>query len=102
MIAYIILTNKCPFDGRSRDHIFESICTDTLKIYPLKKYHNQGELVIDFMQRCLDRNPRTRWSAAMLLEHPWLKTLAVTEQVDDEVFVETALNIYTFKQSSLF
>ena len=40
VIAYIILTGKAPFDGRKRDDIFQSICNDTLKIYPLKKYHN--------------------------------------------------------------
>jgi len=27
----------------------------------------------DFIDKCLDKNPETRWSADMLLEHPFLK-----------------------------
>ena len=27
----------------------------------------------DFVNKCLDKNPETRWSAEMLLEHPYLK-----------------------------
>lgn len=102
VIAYIILTGKAPFDGRRREDIFASICQDTLKIFPLKKYANQGELVIDFFGRCFERDPKKRWSAAMLLNHPWLTIMAKREEVAEDVFVETALNIYTFKQSSLF
>lgn len=29
---------------------------------------------VDFLSRCLDRDPRRRWSSEMLLDHPWLRT----------------------------
>jgi serine/threonine protein kinase len=29
----------------------------------------------DFLKRCLDRNPSTRYSVKQLLKHPWLKDI---------------------------
>ncbi|KWX13614.1 Kinase/ STE STE20 /Serine/threonine-protein kinase [Giardia duodenalis assemblage B] len=29
----------------------------------------------DFLSRCLDKDPNSRWSCAQLLEHPWIKSV---------------------------
>lgn len=42
----------------------------------------------DFVQRCLNKVPKERPTYAMLLQHPWLKSLAqpetITEEAEDE------------------
>lgn len=34
----------------------------------------QGD-ALDFLLKCLDRNPATRWDCEQLLQHPWIKSL---------------------------
>eukprot|EP00744_Colponema_vietnamica_P005751 GILI01008400.1.p1 GENE.GILI01008400.1~~GILI01008400.1.p1 ORF type:complete len:1265 (-),score=217.40 GILI01008400.1:1-3795(-) len=38
-----------------------------------------SQTAADFMLKCLDRNPATRWSAAQLLLHPWMVEDSVTQ-----------------------
>ena len=102
VIAYIILTGAAPFNGKTRAEIFDSIREDKVLLNKLNHYYNGGAHVKDFILKCLERNPKNRWSAAQLLEHPWIKSLVKDEEVPDSELNDTGLNIYTFKQSSLF
>ena len=51
---------------------------------------------------CLQRDPSERWDAAKLLEHPWIEKLTEAEEISETELVEAGMNIYTFKQASLF
>ena len=97
VIAYIILTGAAPFNGKTRAEIFDSIREDKVLLNKLNHYYNGGAHVKDFILKCLERNPKNRWSAAQLLEHPWIKSLVKDEEVPDSELNDTGLNIYTFK-----
>ena len=97
VIAYIVLTGKAPFDGKSRDEIFDNAKYGKLNLSPLDKYRSSGTIVKDFITRCLDRNVERRWSADQLLEHPWFTKNVKAEEIFETELVDIGVNIYTFK-----
>ena len=56
----------------------------------------------DFISRCLNRNANQRFNAAELLRHKWFKKLVIDHEIPEDELIDTGLNLYTFKQSSLF
>ena len=75
VMAYMILTGKSPFNGKTKVDIFNKVRYGRVPLAELEKYHNEGELVKDFIKKCLTRDVKQRWSAEELLQHPWFKTL---------------------------
>ena len=104
VIAYIMLTGKQPFEGKDGDQndLFTSIRYKSPDYEVLEKYNDDGMQVINFIQKCLNKNPKTRWDAEELLAHKWFRTHVIDQQVPDDQLVEARLNLLTFKQSSLF
>ena len=68
---------------------------------PIEKY-KKGEEAIDFLNKCLNRDPAQRWDASKLLDHPWITKLTEFKEISEAELVEAGMNIYTFKQASLF
>lgn len=69
---------------------------------PLDRYYNNGELVKDFLNKCLCKDPAGRLSAFELMDHPWIKTMVVEEEMtksEKAVFVQ---NLADFKDATLF
>ena len=101
VIVHVILTGIPPFNGRGKQKIFQSICKDALNLDLLTKYYQGGRLVKDFLRKCLAKNAEERATAEELLEHPWIKAMVIQEAVEEEMRIDIALNMYTFKRSSL-
>ena len=68
----------------------------------LSHYLKGGKYVTDFLQKCLNKNPNSRANANDLLHHKWFQKLVINCEVPKEQLVDTGLNIYAFRQASMF
>lgn len=77
VMAYKILTERFPFEARmpSKKATYDAIVNNDLNLKSLNRYYQDGSLVKDFISRCLNKNPKKRWSTKMLLQHEWFKTM---------------------------
>ena len=73
VILYYILSGKFPFTGNSNFEIFEKI----QKSEPVFKnlFKDISQNAIDFIKKCLVKNPSERLSAKECLSHPWLEPI---------------------------
>mmetsp|Transcript_38066 Transcript_38066/g.68589 ORF Transcript_38066/g.68589 Transcript_38066/m.68589 type:complete len:433 (+) Transcript_38066:69-1367(+) len=73
VIAYVMLSGRPPFNGPSNDIIFKQIQRGQYKMEDSSLWDGVSEYAKEFIRCFLDMDPRTRWTADMALEHPWLK-----------------------------
>ncbi|XP_055388559.1 uncharacterized protein LOC129617257 [Condylostylus longicornis] len=73
VIVYLLIYGEYPFNGVLReDEIFPKI-QDSDLVFPPRRHNSPSNLALDFMRRCLCKNPKERITAAEALEHPWLR-----------------------------
>lgn len=75
VVAYILLSGRPPFNGRSDDEIRSKIRRglDRGRMDNSELWEGIGEEAKDFVGRLLVMDPNERWTADMALDHPWLK-----------------------------
>jgi calcium-dependent protein kinase len=92
VIAYVMLTGRAPFRGRSNRAIFESIVNNEFE-FPEKDVRYKHELVLsdafkDFVGRVLDKDPTKRLSIEECLRHPWVTGADATDyKLNEDVMV---------------
>ena len=74
VILYYILSGKFPFNGNSNLEIFEKINKDE-PIFQKNIFNDISQNAIDFIKKCLVKNPNDRLSANECLSHPWLEPI---------------------------
>lgn len=73
-MAFMMLTNTPPFNGKTKREIYRTAEFDEPNYALLKKYAKpEGELVIDFIKKCLTKNFELRPTMMDLASHPWLE-----------------------------
>uniref|UniRef100_A0A7C8YRZ0 non-specific serine/threonine protein kinase n=1 Tax=Opuntia streptacantha TaxID=393608 RepID=A0A7C8YRZ0_OPUST len=72
VILYILLSGVPPFYAETEAGIFEDIKKGKLDLES-KPWHSISGAAKDLITKMLDRNPKTRITAAQALEHVWLK-----------------------------
>jgi len=70
VIAYVMLTGRPPFDGRSNVEIFQRILKNPVKFPPNVKI---SKLFIDFCLHILKKSPKRRIKLQEALAHPWVQ-----------------------------
>ena len=89
VILYYILSGKFPFTGNSKNmEIFEKI----QKVEPLYNkniFNGISPNAIDFIKKCLIKNPNERFNAKECLSHPWLEP--IFKHIHSEVFLKDNL-----------
>jgi serine/threonine protein kinase len=70
VIAHILLTGCPPFYGKTKQDIYRSIVSDLPKFGKVKG--NLSPEAIQFVNKCLAKDPSRRFTAAQCLNHPWL------------------------------
>ena len=87
VILYYILSGKFPFTGNSNFEIFEKI----QKSEPVFKnlFKDISQNAIDFIKKCLVKNPNERPSAKECLSHPWLEP--IFKHIHSDVFLKDNL-----------
>mmetsp|Transcript_10142 Transcript_10142/g.9154 ORF Transcript_10142/g.9154 Transcript_10142/m.9154 type:complete len:553 (-) Transcript_10142:291-1949(-) len=76
VIAYVMLTGRPPFKGRTNKDIFTHIIKDQLK-FPSDVQLSDG--FKDFVKRSLVKNPYKRISIDEALRHPWVQGKGAAE-----------------------
>ena len=76
VIAYVMMTGRPPFKGRTNKDIFTHIIKDQLK-FPNDVDLSDG--FKDFVKRTLVKNPYKRISIDEALRHPWVQGKAAAE-----------------------
>jgi len=76
VIAYVMLTGRPPFKGRTNKEIFTHIIQDQLK-FPGDVELSDG--FKDFVRKALVKNPYKRISIEDALRHPWVQGKAAAE-----------------------
>ena len=74
VILYYILSGKFPFIGKSTSEIFEKIRNNEPN-FKKNIFNDISKNAIDFMKKCLTKNPNERFSANECLLHPWLEPI---------------------------
>ena len=74
VILYYILSGKFPFTGNSSSDIFEKIKNNE-PIFKKNIFNDISPNAIDFIKKCLVKNPNERFSASECLLHPWLEPI---------------------------
>ena len=74
VILYYILSGKFPFNGNSNMEIFEKIKKNE-PIFNKYLFNNISQNAIDFIKKCLVKNPKDRLSAKECLLHPWIEPI---------------------------
>jgi serine/threonine protein kinase len=64
-----LLTGTYPFQGSSKNEIFQKMRTGQ---YQLLENLNLSPYCLDFLTHCLQYNPERRYSARKLLAHPYM------------------------------
>jgi serine/threonine protein kinase len=98
IIFYILLTGKSPFDGKSFQEILNQnkACKIDFKNPKLNKFPH----VVHLLQKMLDVNPTTRFSAKESLAHDFFKTLDSPDSssdLDDDVTLANNLKEFNLK-----
>lgn len=73
VIAYILLSGRPPFKGRSKQDIFKSILDDPLDFKNSSVWQKVSLEAREFIKLALEKDFLKRPSAAFLLEHDWLR-----------------------------
>ena len=70
VLLHIMLTGKPPFDGNSRDDVYNKIkkCHLNMEAFQYKSISPEGK---DLLKRTLTKNINKRLSAKGCLDHPW-------------------------------
>lgn len=101
VLAYVLLSGgNFPFTGRTDRVLFNQIKSHRVELRYFDKYTNSSVLC-DFVMHCLDRDPKTRYSAEQLLQHEWLVCTCETT-VPDEELITIGKNFWDFQRSTQF
>ncbi len=84
-ITYMMLCGSPVFNGSSNNEIFKKILNDPVT-FPKEKFDKISDDAIDFMKKCLIKNPNKRIEAKDGLNHPWFKSKL--EQIHSEEFLD--------------
>jgi len=77
VIAYVLLTGRPPFNGRSNNEIFSAIIKKKIK-FPTGVKLSQS--FVDFVKRMLKKSPKQRITIDEALIHPWVTGKEATSE----------------------
>ena len=98
VILYYILSGKFPFIGNSNTEIFEKI-NNSEPIFKKNLFNNISENAINFIKKCLIKNPNERPNANECLSHPWLEPIFKHIHSDGFLKDNLILNFSSYNKS---
>ena len=92
IILYYMLSGKFPYNAEDNYEIFQKIESEEPNYFELIVSEN----VIDFMKKCLIKNPKLRPSAKECLQHPWLEPIFARIRSSSFMSENLILNFSTY------
>lgn len=94
VILFVMLSGKPPFPGKSDDAIIERVKEGTYT-FPDREWSQVTPEAKDLVRKLMEKDPKTRLSAAEALQHPWIQKM-VKLSVDKEVMLGSINNLKGF------
>ena len=73
-----------------------------MNLFENEAYRENGELVKNFIRRCLEKDPEARASAEDLLDDRWITENTENESMDEQQLIDIGWNLYTYKKLTMF
>ena len=100
VIAHILITGCPPFYGRTKQDIYRSIISDIPKFGKVRTQLSPES--IQFVMKCLSKDPRHRFSAQQLLNHSWLQDNCDEIEVDEDAASDIIQDMAAFRKQNVF
>lgn len=101
VIAYILLSGRPPFKGRTKADIFNSIINHPLQFdHPI--WDKISPEAKNFLKMALEKDYHKRATAKQLIEHEWLKKSIKESDVRKDVDIGVKNNIEQFRKTTVF
>lgn len=100
-ITYIMLSGEPPFNGNSNHEIFNRIMNSEVS-FEKRKWKQVSKECIDFISKCLNKNPECRFTAYEASEHPWFKNILNEIHASKNLSSEILENLKNFSSPSRF
>lgn len=84
VILYVMCVGQPPFQGVTRDKLFEAIKIGQLS-FDAPHWSQLSAHVQDLITKLLDHNPATRYDVNQTLSHPWLQDLEVIRRYKEVI-----------------
>ena len=101
IVAYILLSGRPPFNGKSKDEIYLQLSTQTIQYSDLT-WSKISKEAKSFVRRCLTRDPYLRGSAEDLLQHEWIKNMIERPELTQEAVLDVNITLQTFRRCTVF
>ena len=71
-VAYVLLSGKPPFNGKTKEQVYERILRKDLD-FKTREWKSISKDAQNFLLKVLEKDPVKRISVAEALQHDWLK-----------------------------
>ena len=101
VIAYILLSGRPPFKGKSKTEIFNSITNSEL-VFDNQIWNMISADAKDFITKALIKDKDDRYDTKMLLDHVWLYKQVKEPEVGERAQLDIFNNLKEFRDISIF
>ena len=102
VLTYIMLTSEPPYDANSPDELLHKIKNEEPDMADFSAFHKKGELITNFIKRCLKKDPNERPTALELLGDEWITLMMRDTPLDCDQKIKVVSNIKHFKEANIF
>ena len=101
MIAYILVSGRPPFKGKTKAEIFKSI-TESPLLFDHPIWEKISDDAKDFIEKALVKDKSQRATALDLLNHDWIAKMVREEPLEQQVMLDIAQHLSDFRVHLMF
>ena len=102
VMTYMMLSNKPPFAGDSKEVIYRKVLNYEPDYACFKRFYKGGDMCTDFLKQCLIKDFKKRPTIAQISEHEWMKTMVDETNISAIEQAQIGINMIRFKKASVF
>lgn len=101
VMAYIMVSGRPPFNGKSKEEIFLQLTTQPIN-YLDGQWGKISKGCKTFIKKCLTRDKRFRPTAQELLQDEWIVNNIQSFKITTETILDITSNLQSFRKYSVF